>query len=191
MTNSCIVIVSDGVSPASALDTAIALRFGREGFECLLLAPDLVWLQSTCAVLRGQVISCLPMKADTASTADVRALLEGMALSNYISVLASSAAPAAGLGAATALTPKMRERGNGTLLFCNHSQDVVRRRGEQADGLDAAFRKTVRDLQTALLPSGINVGLVAPELETVNDADQLAAHAERCWQLHVQKPSAV
>lgn len=184
MTKPCIAVLSSGLPLAKELDAAIAARFGREGFRCLLFARDIAWLQQTCVALRGQGIECEPLTLDLSNLASLQVLLGGMAAGHYISVLAGSVGLAAAQAATLALLPTMRARGNGTLLFRLSDSN------SQSPQADAQLRNWAQSLRAELLPSGVQVAAVTVEATQANLSaiENTALHAEHCWQLHVQKP---
>jgi short-subunit dehydrogenase len=196
------------------MGAAIARRFGREGFHALLMARNVEHLAALKQSLDEQNISCETIAVDVSEGTKLKVLLAGLAQGHYLSVmvynamgmeplgkpstldvnaaaLAMQVSALSALAAAQAVLPKMRERGNGTLLFTGGGFAIEPMAQMSALGLGkAALRNLTYSLFQELRPEGIHAatvticGMVKPG--TAYDPDVIAEHY---WQLYVQKPA--
>lgn len=202
------------IGAGPGMGAAVARRFGREGFHVLLMARNVDHLSALKAELEAQNITCETLAVDASEGTKLKVLLAGLAQGHYLSVLVYNAMSAEPLGkpstldvnaaanamqvsalsalaAAQAVLPKMRERGNGTLLFTGGGFALEPMAQMSALGLGkAALRNLAYSLFQELRPEGIHAatvticGMVKPG--TAYDPDAIAEHY---WQLHCQKPS--
>jgi short-subunit dehydrogenase len=201
------------IGAGAGMGMAIARRFGREGFHVILMARTANKLMPLKAALDQQNISSETLAVDAGDTAALKALLGGLAEGHYLSVMAynvmgmepmgkpskidvAAASKAvqvsslSALAAAQAVLPKMRERGNGTLLFTGGGFAMEPMAQLSALGMGkAALRNIAYSLFAELKPEGIHAatvticGMVKPG--TSLDPEVIAEHY---WQLHLQKP---
>jgi short-subunit dehydrogenase len=214
MTQPCIAIIGAG----PGMGAAIARRFGREGFRVMAMARKPQTLQPMADALRRDGIACDTASLDAADPAAVQALLGALAQGLYLSVLAYNAAgflPAgvpskvnvaeaaaalrvsclSALAAAQAVLPKMRERGNGTLLFTGGGYALEPAAAMSVLGMGkAALRNLAFSLHDELRPQGIHAATVTicGTVQPAGSGGPFAADAiaEHYWQLHLQKPEA-
>jgi short-subunit dehydrogenase len=201
------------IGAGPGMGAAIAERFGREGFHVLLMARTVEKLVSLKQSLDTKSISCETVAVDVGDAAALKALLSALAEGHYLSVLAYNAAsfdpkgapskldPLAvsqamqvsaisALVAAQAVLPKMRERGNGTLLFTGGVFAMEPMVPMSSLGMGkAALRNLAFSLFAELKRESIHAatvticGLVKPGTSL-----DPAVIAEHYWQLHLQKP---
>ena len=179
-----VALVGVGEEVGEGMGEALALRFGREGFHCALIARNAAHLAPIAERLRAQGISCDCMTADAADSAALGALLAGLAAGHYLSVLAYNAAgfqpigvpselnlsvletslrvsATSALAAAQAVLPAMRARGNGSLLFTGGGYALQPAPAMAALGMgNAALRNLVFSLHDELKAEGIHAATV-------------------------------
>lgn len=214
MTRPTIALIGAG----PGMGAAIARRFGREGFHVLAFARKPATLQPLALSLRGQGILCDIAALDAADPQTVQRLLGALAEGHYLSVLAYNAAgvlPAgvpskvnigeaeaalrvsclSALAAAQAVLPKMRERGNGTLLFTGGGYALEPAAAMSVLALGkAALRNLAFSLHEELKPQQLHAATVTicGAVQPAGSGGPLAADAiaEHYWQLYLQKPEA-
>ena len=205
MSKPLIVIVGAG----PGVSAGIARKFGRSGFDVILLARRQESLDNSVAALRQQGIDAHGMIADAAvgesmtqafaqigsefGTPDVVVYNAGaitisnpstLAVSDLLSDFTVNVAGA--LSCAQAVIPSMVERGSGTILFTGGmlALNPVASRASAAIG-KAGLRNLTFTLADEMAPLGITVGTVTiggvVAAGTFFDPDLIA---ESYWNLH-------
>jgi NADP-dependent 3-hydroxy acid dehydrogenase YdfG len=203
------------IGAGPGLGSAVARRFGREGFSVALVARDAAKLDGLVARLRDEGVTAAGYVADARDrTALARALDRAAADLGPVEVLQYSPVPArefmkpvldttaddlvgplemSVLGPAAAVQqvlPGMRALGRGTVLFPNGGS-AVRPRGS-VTGTSVAFAGEsayAQLLHDALAPEDIHVAqLIIPLGIGGGEPDhEPDALAQRLWDLHVRR----
>jgi len=192
------------------LSSAVAQRFGREGFEVTLLARSERNLTEVAERLRGENVTVNTVTGDAADTQQFRETLESIAAEATPGVVIYNAcviAPAdllsvdvdflhstyavdvlGAISAVQVFTPAMREAGSGTFIATGGYASVFPWWEYASIALDkAALRNSVAMLHDQLKPEGVHVagvtitGPIAPGTPAAPEV-----LAESFWDLHTQ-----
>ena len=192
------------------LSSAVAQRFGREGFEVTLLARSERNLTEVAERLRAENVTVNTVTGDAADTQQFRKTLEDIAAEATPGVVIYNAcviAPAdllsvdvdflhstyavdvlGAISAVQVFTPAMREAGSGTFIATGGYASVFPWWEYASIALDkAALRNSVAMLHDQLKPEGVHVagvtitGPIAPGTPAAPEV-----LAESFWDLHTQ-----
>jgi short-subunit dehydrogenase len=192
------------------LSSAVAQRFGREGFEVTLLARSERNLTEVAERLRAENVTVNTVTGDAADTQQFRETLESIAAEATPGVVIYNAcviAPAdllsvdvdflhstyavdvlGAISAVQVFTPAMREAGSGTFIATGGYASVFPWWEYASIALDkAALRNSVAMLHDQLKPEGVHVagvtitGPIAPGTPAAPEV-----LAESFWDLHTQ-----
>lgn len=196
---------------------AIAARFAREGFRCVLVGRNLATLQTVAAALAdeggetalftadlGELAACQSVLADLVAAypapdvvvfnGGVMRVGPALDLSPGDFLRDLNLGVVAAHAAVTAFAPAMAARGSGSLLFTGGGLALYPQYGAEMVSLvaaKAALRGYVLALHEALAPQGLTVGTVTiagtVAPGTPFDPDLIAEHY---WTLHSGGPDA-
>ena len=214
MSNVSIFIVGAG----PGVGTAVARRFGREGFAVGLVARNRSRLDTLVGELEAEGVRAAAATADARRPDELRGAMRELAAQlGPAKVLCFSPLPDVGLikpvldttpdelraslelnvvgatAAAGEALPAMRERGRGTLLFTTGGGALSPSADRAASGVTTTAETVyVRMLHDTLAPEGIHVShvvIVGPM--GPGERHEPAAVAEQLWRHHVEGDEAV
>jgi NAD(P)-dependent dehydrogenase (short-subunit alcohol dehydrogenase family) len=213
-----IVIVGSG----PGLAKTVARRFGSEGWRVVMMARNGERLEAEAAELRGRGVDAVPVVCDARDTGRLDALIRaecedgGIDLLNHNAAIIRPNTPildtsiddiesdiainlTAGIVAARAAIPGMRERGSGTILFsgghlCFDPWPIMLTLGVGKAGLRNAAGALARDPACKDIRIAY-VNIHALIAEEVNDEIaelywhiQTRPASEHEWDMHYEKP---